>query len=72
VETGLRRRQPAQQFPPLRSAEPEPLTPEQREELTLTAEQSPAEMGQWEPESIKALVVHSPLGGQAKRTSTVG
>jgi hypothetical protein len=47
ADAELRRRHPDQPFPPLRSAEPEPLTPAQRAELTLTPEQPPAEMGQW-------------------------
>ena len=38
---------PASTFPPLRSAEPEPATPAQRDELTLTAGEKPAEIGQW-------------------------
>ena len=32
----LRRRHPGQHYPPLRSAEPEPATPAQRDQLTLT------------------------------------
>jgi len=47
ADAELRRRHPAQPFPPLRSAEPEPLTPAQRAELALTPEEPPAEMGQW-------------------------
>ncbi len=47
ADAELRRRHPGQQFPPLRSAEPEPATQAQRGELTLTAEQPAAEMGQW-------------------------
>ena len=47
ADAELRRRHPGQQFPPLRSAEPEPATPAQRDELTLTAEQPAAGMGQW-------------------------
>jgi len=47
ADAELRRRHPGQQFPPLRSAEPEPATPAQRDELTLTTEQPAAEMGQW-------------------------
>jgi hypothetical protein len=34
ADAELRRRHPGQPFPPLRSAEPEPLTPAQRYELT--------------------------------------
>ena len=48
ADAELRRRHPGQQFPPLRSAEPEPATQAQRDELTLTAEAArSAEMGQW-------------------------
>jgi hypothetical protein len=47
ADAELRRRHPSQQFPPLRSAEPEPLTQAQRDELTLPEEQSAAEPGQW-------------------------
>ena len=47
ADAELRRRHPGQPFPPLRSAEPEPATPAQRDELTLTAEQPAADMGQW-------------------------
>jgi hypothetical protein len=47
ADAELRRRHPAQPFHPLRSAEPKPLSQEQRAELTLTAERPPAEMGQW-------------------------
>ncbi len=47
ADAELRRRHPSQPFPPLRSAEPEPATQAQRDELTLTAEQPAADMGQW-------------------------
>ena len=47
ADAELRRRHPGQQFPPLRSAEPEPATREQREELTLTAGQDIPQLGQW-------------------------
>jgi hypothetical protein len=53
ADAELRRRHPGQRFTPLRSAEPEPATQAQRDELTLTAEEQPAEMGQW----IKDLAV---------------
>jgi hypothetical protein len=44
----LRRRHPGQHYPPLRSAEPQPATQAQRDELTLpVGEQNPLEMGQW-------------------------
>ena len=47
ADAELRRRHPSQQFEPLRSAEPEPATEGQREELTLTADEETREMGQW-------------------------
>jgi hypothetical protein len=43
----LRRRHPGQQFPPLRSAEPEPATEQQRAELALTAGEDIPQLGQW-------------------------
>ena len=43
----LRRRHPGQRFTPLRSAEPQPATEAQRDDLTLTAGQEIKEMGQW-------------------------
>jgi hypothetical protein len=42
-----RRRHPAQRFEPLRSAEPEPVTEAQREELNLTTGEQIKEMSQW-------------------------
>jgi AAA domain/TrwC relaxase len=47
ADAELRRRHPGQPFPPLRSAEPEPATPAQRDELTLAADQPDASTGQW-------------------------
>jgi hypothetical protein len=47
ADAELRRRHPDQQFEPLRSAEPEPATDAQRDELTLTAGEQITEMGQW-------------------------
>jgi conjugative relaxase-like TrwC/TraI family protein len=47
ADAELRRRHPGQHFPPLRSAEPEPTTENQRAELTLTVGQPPGEVGQW-------------------------
>jgi hypothetical protein len=47
ADAELRRRHPGQQYPPLRSAEPEPATQTQRDELTLTAGEPQREMGQW-------------------------
>jgi hypothetical protein len=48
ADAELRRRHPGQRYLPLRSAEPQPATQAQRDELTLPAgEQNPPEMGQW-------------------------
>ena len=47
ADAELRRRHPDQHFSPLRSAEPEPITPAQRAELTLTAREETQGMGQW-------------------------
>ena len=47
ADAELRRRHPAQHYPPLRSAEPPPPTEDQRAELTLTAGQQIQEMSQW-------------------------
>ena len=48
ADAELRRRHPGQHYSPLRSAEPQPATQAQRDELTLPAgEQNPPEMGQW-------------------------
>ena len=43
----LRRRHPAQQYPPLRSAEPPHATRAQRDELALTTGEQIRETGQW-------------------------
>jgi hypothetical protein len=53
ADAELRRRHPGQHYPPLRSAEPPPASAAQRDELTLTADQPPGEVGQW----IKDLAV---------------
>jgi hypothetical protein len=47
ADAELRRRHPGQQYPPLRSAEPQPATHAQHDELTLTAGQPVPETGQW-------------------------
>jgi AAA domain/TrwC relaxase len=47
ADAELRRRHPGQHFAPLRSAEPEPATQEQRDELTLTAGAGIPKLGQW-------------------------
>jgi len=46
ADAELRRRHPGQHHPPLRSAEPEPATDAQREELTMTAAEEAREAGQ--------------------------
>jgi hypothetical protein len=63
----LRRRHPGQQFPPLRSAEPEPSTEQQREELTLTAGEEIPQLGQW---IADLAALHRAFAGQlAERQS---
>ena len=47
ADAELRRRHPGQHYPPLRSAEPEPLTQDQRDQLTLTPGQQTQETAQW-------------------------
>jgi hypothetical protein len=47
ADAELRRRHPGKPHPPLRSAEPQPATQAQRDELTLTAGQPIPETGQW-------------------------
>ena len=46
ADAELRRRHPGRQYPPLRSAEPPPVTQAQRDELTLTAGEQIRETGQ--------------------------
>ena len=59
ADAELRRRHPGQHFAPLRSAEPEPATAAQRDELT--PDQSPGEIDQW----IKDLAAgHRAFAGQ--------
>jgi hypothetical protein len=43
----LRRRHPDQRLPPLRSAEPQPATPAQRDELTMTVGEEVGGVGEW-------------------------
>ena len=47
ADAELRRRHPGQYFAPLRSAEPEPATGAQRDDLTLTPDAPPGEIDQW-------------------------
>jgi hypothetical protein len=61
ADAELRRRHPGQYFAPLRSAEPEPATAAQRDDLALTPDQPPGETGQW----IKDLAAgHRIFAGQ--------
>ena len=47
ADAELRRRHPGQHYPPLRSAEPQPATGAQRDELTLPVGEQIPEIGQW-------------------------
>ena len=47
ADAELRRRHPGQHYPPLRSAEPDPATQDQRAELTLTPGEQIRDMSQW-------------------------
>jgi hypothetical protein len=47
ADAELRRRHPGHQYPPLRSAEPPPLSRAQRDELTVTTGEQIRETGQW-------------------------
>jgi hypothetical protein len=47
ADAELRRRCPGEHYPPLRSAEPDPVTSDQREELTMTAGKETREGWQW-------------------------
>ena len=47
ADAELRRRHPEQHYPPLRSAEPQPATQAQRDELTLPVGKPIPEIGQW-------------------------
>jgi conjugative relaxase-like TrwC/TraI family protein len=47
ADAELRRRNPGQQHPPLRSAEPEPANQEQRDEVSLAAGQDIPQLAQW-------------------------
>jgi hypothetical protein len=67
ADAELRRRHPDQRFAPLRSAEPEPATQVQHDELAMTAGEETKEMGQW----IKDLVAghHTFVDKLAERQS---
>jgi conjugative relaxase-like TrwC/TraI family protein len=67
ADAELRHRHPGQYYSPLRSAEPQPATQAQRDELTLTAGEQIPETGQW----IKDLAAaHRTFAGQlAERQS---
>ena len=66
ADAELRRRHPDQPYPPLRSAEPEPATQAQRDELTLTTEQPPPKRASgsrtWPPD-----IARSPPGSRTGR-----
>lgn len=47
ADAELRRRHPGQRFAPLRSAEPDPATQAQHDELAITAGEDNKEMAQW-------------------------
>jgi hypothetical protein len=47
TDAELRRRHPDQRFAPLRSAEPDPATQAQRDELTMIVGEETKEIGQW-------------------------
>jgi hypothetical protein len=47
ADAELRRRHPGQRFDPLRSAEPEPVTQAEHDELALTGSEQIREMGHW-------------------------
>ena len=47
ADAELRRRYPDEHYPPLRSAEPEAATSDQREELAMAAGEEPGKTGQW-------------------------
>ena len=47
ADAELRRRHPGQHYPPLRSAEPQPATDAQRDDLTSAAGEPPSEMPPW-------------------------
>jgi hypothetical protein len=47
ADAELRRRNTGQQYPPVRSAEPEPAPQSQRDELTVTAGKDVCQMSQW-------------------------
>jgi hypothetical protein len=70
ADAELRRRHPGQHYPPLRSAEPQPATQAQRDELTLTTEEPIRETSQW----IKDLAAahHTFADTLAERQSLTG
>jgi hypothetical protein len=65
ADAELRRRHPGQYFSPLRSAEPEPATQTQRDDLTITPDQPAGEIDQW----IKDLAAgHRTFAGRHSQT----
>jgi hypothetical protein len=66
ADAELRRRHPGQHYPPLRSAEPQPVTEAQRDELTPAPGEPPSEMASgsrtWLPRTAR-----SPTGSRTGR-----
>ena len=60
---------PGQYFPPLRSAEPEPATGAQRDDLALTPDEPPGGIDQWITELAAG---HRTFAGQARRPAEPG
>ena len=64
ADAELRRRHPDEHYPPLRSAEPEPATNDQREELTMTAGEETRETWANGSRTWPRHTAHSPTGWQ--------
>ena len=67
ADAELRRRHPGQYFSPLRSAEPAPATGAQRDELTLTPDQPPGEIGPVDHRPGRRAPAPSPTGSPTGR-----
>ena len=67
ADAELRHRHPEQHYPPLRSAEPQPATQDQRDELTLPVGKQIPEIGQWIKDLASAH--HTFAGELAERQS---
>jgi hypothetical protein len=68
ADAELRRRHPGQQFAPLRSAEPDPATQAQRDELTLTTGTEIPQLGQW---IVGLAAQHSAFAGKLAPRQTL-